>query len=194
MKRTPSRQPPKIGTIRIVGGLWRGRKLPVVDAEGLRPTPDRVKETLFNWLQFELADARVADLFAGSGGLGLEALSRGAAHADFIETSAPAVTQLHTNLTSLGARGEVHAQGAEAYLKGRQPRSIDIIFIDPPFAKGWLERIIPMLDEGNLMAINGWVYVECSKRDAFTAWPANWRLHREKKVGQVMSRLFQVGE
>lgn len=192
MRRTPSRPSPKTGTIRIVGGLWRGRKLPVIAAEGLRPTPDRVKETLFNWLQFELADTQVVDLFAGTGGLGFEALSRGAAHADFIETSVPAAAQLRDNVQALAAHGDVHTQGAEAFLRNRQAESVDIIFIDPPFANGWLERIIPLLDAGKLIKPNGWVYVECGRRDPFAAWPACWHLHREKKVGQVISRLFQV--
>ena len=190
------KKPNNLGSIRIIGGAWRGRKLPVLDAEGLRPTTDRVKETLFNWLQFELHDAAILDLFAGSGSLGLEALSRGAATAVFAETSAPAVAQLKKNLVTLTGSstgtGQVYDQGAEACIAAQPAQSIDIAFIDPPFAKGWLDRVIPQLVARNIMKSNGWVYVETGPQDSLKQWPQAWRLHREKKVGQVISRLFQV--
>lgn len=183
-----------LGSIRIIGGAWRGRKLPVLHAEGLRPTTDRVKETLFNWLQFELLDACVLDLFAGSGSLGLEALSRGASKAVFAETSVPAVAQLKKNLVTLTGSDtdQVYSQGAEACITAQPAQSIDIAFIDPPFGKGWLDKVIPQLVSRDTVKPGGWIYVETGPQDNLKQWPKQWRLHREKKVGQVMSRLFVV--
>lgn len=183
---------PQLGNIRIIGGQWRGRKLPVVPAEGLRPTPDRVKETVFNWLQFELQDSYVLDLFAGSGSLGIEALSRGARGVCFAETWAPAVKQLEQNLATLGGAGQVYSKGAEECLAAQQVHSVDVVFLDPPFAQGWLEKIIPQLEAEKILKTGGWVYVESGTQDNFSNFPATWRLHREKKAGQVTFRLFQV--
>lgn len=199
MKKTANRpptsslaQPAGPGSIRVIGGRWRGRKLPVVQAQGLRPTPDRVKETLFNWLQFELQDSYVLDLFAGSGSLGFEALSRGASKVCFAETWTPAIKQLEQNLATLDGSGQVYSGGAEACLAAQQAQSVDVVFLDPPFAQGWLDKIIPQLDTANVLKPGGWVYVESGTQDNFNHWPASWRLHREKKAGQVTFRLFQV--
>lgn len=179
------------GQVRIIGGRWRGRKLPVVDAQGLRPTTDRVKETVFNWLQFELADANVVDLFAGSGGLGFEALSRGAAQCQFVETWAPAVTQLRENIQRLQANAQVHNKGALDFITSCAAASIDVLFIDPPFGQAWLENILPAIEARQILKPNAWVYVEAATGEQPSMWPANWQLHREKTAGQVSYRLFQ---
>lgn len=179
------------GHVRIIGGRWRGRKLPVVSGEGLRPTTDRIKETLFNWLQFELADARVVDLFAGSGSLGFEALSRGAKTCQFVETWSPAVKQLGHNIATLSAPAQVDTQGALAFLANCPAQSIDLLLLDPPFRKGWLEQVMPLIEAHDVLAPNAWVYAEHGTDEQPRSWPTGWRLHREKTAGQVCYRLFQ---
>lgn len=182
----------KAGSIRIIGGRWRGRKLPVLSAEGLRPTTDRIKETLFNWLQFELNDKAVVDLFAGSGSLGFEALSRGASQAILVETFQPAIQQLEKNITTLDAPARVVRDGAEAFLSSTDEHSIDVLFMDPPFGKGWLPKISLLLTQRAVLKTGAWVYIENGPDDTCDSWPANWQLHRQKQTGQVTSRLFQV--
>ncbi|TRW48968.1 16S rRNA (guanine(966)-N(2))-methyltransferase RsmD [Aliidiomarina halalkaliphila] len=180
------------GQIRIIGGRWRGRKLPVLDLEGLRPTTDRLKETLFNWLQFECAGARVLDAFAGAGSLGMEALSRGAAYAVFVERSAPAAAQLSDNLRRLEAEtiSEVHKGDIQSYLKTPQI-PYDLVFLDPPFHQNLLAQVIPQLVSANALSNGSWVYVE-SEHPLPYETPENWRLHREKLAGQVCCRLYHV--
>lgn len=189
----PQRRSSKaVGQIRIIGGRWRGRKLPVLDLEGLRPTTDRLKETLFNWLQFECADARVLDAFAGAGSLGLEALSRGAAHAVFVERSAPAAAQLADNLRRLEAESisKVHKSDLQSYLKTPQT-PYNLVFLDPPFHQDLLAQVIPQLVSANALSADSWVYVESEHPLPYEA-PENWRLHREKVAGQVCCRLYHV--
>lgn len=189
----PQKKPLKAtGQIRIIGGRWRGRKLPVLDLDGLRPTTDRLKETLFNWLQFECADARVLDAFAGAGSLGIEALSRGAAHAVFVERSAPAAAQLADNLRRLEADGisEVYQGDAQSYLK--TPQTVfDLVFLDPPFHQDLLAQFIPQLMSTHALANGSWVYVESEHPLPYEA-PKSWHLHREKVAGQVCCRLYHV--
>lgn len=183
----------KTGSLRIIGGKWRGRKLPVLQAEGLRPTTDRVRETLFNWLQFELADARVLDLFAGSGALGLEALSRGASHCTFVEQHAPAAQQLNSNLTRLEVTDSARVQKADALAVLKQAPTVPftVVFIDPPFRQQLLAQVLPLLSEQGWLAANAWVYVE-TEREWTGKYPPNWHLHREKHAGQVSYRLFKL--
>ncbi|MFU8785245.1 16S rRNA (guanine(966)-N(2))-methyltransferase RsmD [Aliidiomarina sp.] len=180
------------GQIRIIGGQWRGRKLPVADLPGLRPTTDRVKETLFNWLQFELRDARVLDVFAGTGSLGFEALSRGARELVMIEKANQAARQLQQNVATLAAadRATVICADALATLHGTIG-TFNLVLLDPPFNQALLQPCIDQLAAGNLVANQGWVYIECEQQLTFTT-PANWRLHREKTAGQVAYRLYQV--
>lgn len=181
------------GQIRIIGGRWRGRKLPVLTAEGLRPTTDRIKETLFNWLQFNLHGARVVDLFAGSGGLGFEALSRGAKTATLVETQAQAVALLRDNITTLKVSDQVSidSRGALAWIDNAQPQSIDVLFLDPPFGKGWLNQVLPRIEEKQLLAAGALIYVESGQVDAEPDFPPSWQLQREKVAGQVRFQLFQ---
>ena len=122
------------GRLRIVGGEWRSRQLPVADVEGLRPTPDRIRETLYNWLTGWVAGARCLDAFSGTGALGLEALSRGATYATFLEYSPVAARTLKENLTTLKcSKGEVIQTDANQWLNKPSPNPFDLIFLDPPF-------------------------------------------------------------
>ncbi|MGX5915453.1 16S rRNA (guanine(966)-N(2))-methyltransferase RsmD [Aliidiomarina sp. Khilg15.8] len=181
------------GQIRIIGGRWRGRKLPVLHAEGLRPTTDRIKETLFNWLQFDLHGARVVDLFAGSGGLGFEALSRGAAKATLVETQAQAVALLRDNITTLQITGqaEIDSRGALAWIDSAAPHSVDVLFLDPPFGNDWLSQILPRIDQADILVPGAFVYIESGQAESEPELPAHWQLRREKVAGQVRFRLFQ---
>ncbi|MGE9552516.1 16S rRNA (guanine(966)-N(2))-methyltransferase [Erwinia amylovora] len=178
------------GQIRIIGGLWRGRKLPVPDSTGLRPTTDRVRETLFNWLAPDIQGARCLDCFAGSGALGLEALSRHAASATLLELERPVAQQLEKNLATLGANtGRVVNTNTLQFLAQRgEPH--DLVFIDPPFRKGLLEQTIEQLESGGWLADEALVYVESEVENGMPPVPVSWQLHREKIAGQVAYRLY----
>ena len=178
------------GQIRIIGGQWRGRKLPVPDSPGLRPTTDRVRETLFNWLAPSMVDARCLDCFAGSGALGLEALSRYAASTTLLEMERHVAQQLQKNLATLKAEnGKVVNTNTLTYLN-QSGTPHDVVFVDPPFRKGLLEETL------NLLEVNGWladgalIYVESEVENGMPPVPANWELHREKIAGQVAYRLY----
>jgi 16S rRNA (guanine966-N2)-methyltransferase len=186
------KRPVKQSTLRIIGGQWRGRKLAFTPAEGLRPTADRVRETLFNWLAPSIRGARCLDLFAGSGALGLEALSRGAAWCDFVDTSATAIRQIEHHLQTLqaGAQARCHARPALAFLQ-ESPGSHDIVFIDPPFGKHLVDPACEQLASSNRVAAGGFIYIETAVRDPAPRVPADWLLHREKAAGEVAYRLFR---
>lgn len=192
--RTGSRAPAPAraaGSVRIIGGRWRGTRLEVADVAGLRPTSDRMRETLFNWLQPVLPGSRVLDLFAGSGALGLEAVSRGAASAVLVERDPRQAGSLRTAVGRLQAASEVvvveddalrwlsAAAGAEAF---------DIAFVDPPFAVGlWqpaLQALLPRL------AADGWLYVE-SPPEQVPAPPPGWSLHRQLRTAQAHAALYR---
>lgn len=179
------------GHIRIIGGQWRGRKLPVPQVTGLRPTTDRLKETLFNWLQFELADRRVLDIFAGTASLGIEALSRGASHATFFEQNAQAAKQIQANLTLLQATaiGTVRRGNALALLAETPNQAYDLVFIDPPFHQELLNQTIAALTQQAWLAKGAFIYLE-SEAGVKANIPQQWQLHREKKMGQSLSQLY----
>ena len=179
-----------MGQIRIIGGQWRGRKLPVPDSPGLRPTTDRVRETLFNWLAPSMVDARCLDCFAGSGALGLEALSRYAASATLLEMERSVAQQLQKNLATLNAaQGKVVNTNTLAFLA--QPGTPhDIIFVDPPFRKGLLEETLNLLEANGWLADNALIYVESEVENGLPPVPVSWDLHREKIAGQVAYRLY----
>lgn len=178
------------GQIRIIGGLWRGRKLPVPDSAGLRPTTDRVRETLFNWLAPDIQGARCLDCFAGSGALGLEALSRHAASATLLELERPVAQQLEKNLTTLGCKtGRVINTNTLQFLaQNGEPH--DLVFIDPPFRKGLLEQTLGQLESNGWLADNALIYVESEVEHGLPPVPLSWQLHREKIAGQVAYRLY----
>ncbi len=179
------------GSIRIIAGLWRGRKLPVFNAEGLRPTTDRVKETLFNWIAQDVPHAKCLDLFAGSGGLGFEAASRQAKQVVMLELNTQAHKQLSQNITTLKADSiEAINSDSLSYLE-MQGTPFDIVFIDPPFRKGLLEKSLKLLEENNWLAENAMIYIETEKELTLTGVPDNWSLYREKTAGQVSYRLFE---
>ena len=179
------------GQIRIIGGQWRGRKLPVPDSAGLRPTTDRVRETLFNWLAPDIQQARCLDCFAGSGALGLEALSRYAASATLLELEKAVAQQLTQNLQTLKA---THAQVVQTNTLSwlAQPgEPYDIVFIDPPFRKGLLEQTLQLLEDHRWLADGALIYVESEVENGTPPVPVNWQLHREKIAGQVAYRLYR---
>ena len=177
--------------LRIIAGLWRGRKLSFPDVEGLRPTGDRIRETLFNWLAPEIQGARCLDLFAGSGALGIEALSRGAANSLMIEQDPKAAGQLKLNLEILKTnQGKVINEDALTVLKkGNKDAPYHIVFVDPPFQLNVWQTVINALEAGNWLAEDATVYIEAG-RDATYYTPINWQLHRDKNAGAVSYRLF----
>ena len=179
------------GQLRIIGGEWRGRKLAFQGAVGLRPTADRVRETLFNWLTPVLQSARCLDLFAGSGALGLEALSRGASSCDFVELDNQSATCIAEQLTLLQCeRGQVHCTTADRWLECGNHKPFDIVFLDPPFGKGMLPGICALLEQRQLLAADAYIYLEAGAREAAPEVPSNWAPHREKRAGEVSYRLF----
>lgn len=173
------------GSVRIIGGVWRGRRLPVPHHPDLRPTPDRVRETVFNWLQPWLPGARCLDLFAGTGVLGLEALSRGASAVTLVEHDADIFAALQQNLERLETHA-AHAYHAEAfeYLRG-QGQAFDILFLDPPFRSQLLPACIALLIDKQWIKPGGLVYIESAKAGPGWTLPPSWALLRSKSAGQV---------
>ena len=185
-----AKKPSPSSTLRIIGGQWRGRKLSFTPVEGLRPTTDRVRETVFNWLQFEIAGARCLDLFAGSGALGLEALSREATLCSFVELNGEVCRQLRSNLAELNSTaGEVHNQAAEAWLQQAAGQPYHLVFLDPPFRQDQLQQICQQLEDSGLLADDATLYIE-AEREWQLALPSNWKLRKEKHAGQLSYRLF----
>lgn len=177
--------------MRIIGGRWRNSKLPVVEAAGLRPTGDRMRETLFNWLTGEIVGSHCLDLFAGSGALGFEALSRGAAHCDFVDSQRPAAVQLNANKVKLAAAATVHLARAEQFVASRPPASgYQLVFLDPPFGEQLLQGCADQLEASGVLAEPCWIYVEQGSDQQFTA-PPSWSLHRQKTTGGVDCRLYR---
>jgi 16S rRNA (guanine966-N2)-methyltransferase len=180
-------------SVRIIGGAWRGRRVHFPDVPTLRPTPDRVRETLFNWLQHSLLEARCLDLFAGSGALGLEALSRGAANVVFVEQLPAAARALQEQLVRFGGepKGRVMEIGAARFL--RTPGApFDIVFLDPPFGKDALAEYVPMLDAGNWVSPGGLVYLENERTGGLPELPSHWELLKSKSAGEVGYHLARV--
>jgi 16S rRNA (guanine966-N2)-methyltransferase len=180
-------------SVRIIAGAWRGRRVHFPDVPELRPTPDRVRETLFNWLQHSIAGARCLDLFAGSGALGLEALSRGAKGVVFVERFQAAARSLEEQLVRFGgaAKGRVMAMGAARFLR-TAPEPFQIVFLDPPFGRDALAEYIPMLDQGNWLAVGSLVYLENERVAGVPAMPPHWELLKSKSAGEVGYHLARV--
>lgn len=184
---------PATSSLRIIGGQWRGRKLAFKPATGLRPTTDRVRETLFNWLAPSIHQARCLDLFAGSGALGIEALSRGAGWCDFVDLAGQAVSQIHDHLRTLDAldRARCHRLAAADFVtRAHQPYSI--VFVDPPFGEQLVEPACAQLAARELLQPDAMVYVESAAREGPPRVPANWELLREKFAGEVAYRLYRA--
>jgi 16S rRNA (guanine966-N2)-methyltransferase len=180
-------------SVRIIAGAWRGRRIHFPDMPGLRPTPDRVRETLFNWLQHSITGSRCLDLFAGSGALGLEALSRGAKEAVFVEQFPAAARVLQEQLVRLGGAGKARIlqMGAARFL--RTPGApFDVVFLDPPFGKDALVEYIPLLDAGNWLNAGGLIYLENERAAGVPALPAHWEMLKSKSAGEVGYHLARV--
>lgn len=175
--------------IRIIGGLYRGKKLHVPDVEGLRPTPDRVRETLFNWLMHEIKEARCLDAFAGSGALGLEAFSRGAAKVVFVEQSPIANANLSKIITQFSnSKLQLIKTDARLYLQ-QSPEQFDIIFLDPPFAQNYIPQCLNDLAQNSILVKGGLVYLESPTIIEINE--KQWREIKLKRAGQVVYGLFQ---
>lgn len=185
-RRSPS------GRLRIVAGKWRSRLLPIADEPGLRPTSERIRETLFNWLAPLIEGSRCLDLFAGSGALGLEALSRGAREVVFVERSTRAARVLEESLASLGASGvEIHKIDALEYLR-REPEAFDIVFLDPPFDADLGGDLCRLLSEREWLAPGARVYLEQDRDRPIPELPEGWTVLREKTAGQVRYALLKA--
>ncbi|MCL1066163.1 16S rRNA (guanine(966)-N(2))-methyltransferase RsmD [Shewanella olleyana] len=181
------------GQVRIISGQWRSRKLPIHDLEGLRPTTDRVRETLFNWLAGDISGARVLDCFAGSGALSLEALSRYATYARIFELQASAAKQLQQNLQTLKCETADVVNGDSLALlgNGNKDKGFDIVFVDPPFRKDLANKTIALLNEKQWLNENAQIYVETESDLAHLEVPSTWVELKQKSAGQVTYRLFQ---
>jgi len=193
VKRKFKKKPHPVGNIRIIAGKWGSRKINVIDQEGLRPTTNRIKETVFNWLQPYLPESRVLDVFSGTGSLGLEALSRGADYCHFNELSAAATNMLKQNIESLDALDEskVSSQDAKSLLSMKAVEPMDIIFLDPPFDLDIYQLCFERLEENNWVKDGSLIYCESARRFDIEV-PSHWDVLKEKKAGQVCSRLFEV--
>jgi 16S rRNA (guanine966-N2)-methyltransferase len=179
------------GQIRIIGGTWRGRKLKVPDMDGLRPTPDRVRETLFNWLQQVIVGAHCLDLFAGSGALGFEALSRGAASVVMVDHLGSVIDLLREEASKLEAvNAEIYRASVPQQLK-TPDRPFDIVFIDPPFQENMLLPCCAWLEENSFLAEGAYIYLEAKETVAAAMLPPNWKLLKSKKAGNVAYHLAQ---
>ena len=188
--KRPGVAPGLTGKLRIIGGTWRSRLLNFPQRTGLRPTPDRVRETLFNWLQPWLPGAECLDLFAGSGALGIESLSRGAGSVVLVESDAVTAQALRANLDLLAAHAaELVCTDALTFLQGAT-RSFDIVFLDPPYQGGLLAECCAHLEAGGWVRPHGLIYLEAAS-DQSPPLPAAWTLLRSKRAGQVGYYLAQ---
>ena len=181
------------GFIRVISGQFRGRKLPVKDVQGLRPTTDRIKETVFNWLMQDTRDANVLDCFAGSGGLGFEALSRFASTALFIELDPSAAKQLAQNIATLKLQNaQVRHTNSLSFLEQKNSNTpFDLVFVDPPFRKNLAQTSCNLLEINNWLSEEALIYLEVESDLNTFKPPSNWLLIKEKKAGQVFCRLYQ---
>lgn len=178
-------------SIRIIAGQHRGRKLPVLSADGLRPTTDRVKETLFNWLMTDIQGSKCLDCFAGAGSLGFEAQSRGAETVTMLELSETAAKQLTTNQILLNAGNMVVVNTNTLNFLAQPNAQYDVVFVDPPFRQQLAQQTIDLLAAGWL-SDNALVYVETESDMQSPQVPANWQQLKEKTAGQVTYRLYQL--
>jgi 16S rRNA (guanine966-N2)-methyltransferase len=176
-----------------VGGSLRGRKWSFPDVPGLRPTPDRVRETLFNWLNPHIAGMRVLDLFAGSGALAFEALSRGAAAATLVESDRAAAHVLRDTAARFAlTQARIENSDAAAVLRAAAPGSYDLILLDPPFSSGLLESMVKLLGQRSVLAAGGFCYIETAADSPLPPLPEGWLPHRAGKAGEVGYHLLHA--
>jgi 16S rRNA (guanine966-N2)-methyltransferase len=183
----------RTGRVRIIGGRWRGRRIGFPDVEGLRPSPDRTRETLFNWLAPYLAGARVLDLYAGSGVLGLEALSRGAVSVTAVDAHQQVVRQLRETARELNAVDfTVVPADAMSFLHQAGSRAFDLVFADPPHAGADYNALVEVLDASGVVASNGWVYLEFpTPHGTRVSFPERWEQYRSSRAGQLTYQLWR---
>jgi 16S rRNA (guanine966-N2)-methyltransferase len=190
LRKLDRTRPAGLNSVRIIGGSWRGRRVHFPDSPGLRPTPDRVRETLFNWLQHSIAGTRCLDLFAGSGALGLEALSRGAREVVFVEQAFAPAQMLAEELKRFeggdlgGSRGRIVQMSAERFLTA-PGEPFDVIFLDPPFGLDAVPEYVRLIDAGGWAASGGWIYLESARSAGPPAMPPHWSLLKSKSAGEV---------
>lgn len=178
--------------LRIIGGTHRGRKLPILAAEGLRPTGDRMRETLFNWLMAHVPNSRCIDMFAGTGALGIEALSRRAKHCSFVELNRDAAQQIKHNLTSIGIDSQQGSVLQQDVLSMSCPvLPFNIAFVDPPFNHGMAQQALDKLQQPGWLAAGAWVYLEHEKNLSGPNIPQDWRLAKQQNTQQVVANLYQ---
>lgn len=189
-------------SLRIIGGEWRGRKIPFATVVGLRPTQDRVRETLFNWVAGPIPGAICLDLFAGTGALGLEALSRGAKQVNFVDLSTVATRTLNDNIKQLpmaqGQIAKVEQMSGFDWLRNyktslhtaTQVKTYDLVFLDPPFALALMQDMLTALFDSGCLAPNAMIYIEQPQPLTDLILPEGWKLHRSKKAGQVFYGLI----
>ena len=186
---------PRPGRLRIVAGKWRSRLLDIADVDGLRPTAERIRETLFNWLAPTIAGSRCLDLCAGTGALGFEALSRGAKSVVFVEKSPIAARALRVNARALDAAGaEIHQDDALEFLGAGGHGPFDIVFLDPPFAAAMHGELCRLLAERSMLEPGAQVYIEEDRAAPAVELPDGWRLARSKTAGNVRYSLARVGD
>lgn len=179
-------------TLRIIGGEWRGRKFQFPQVEHLRPTPDRVRETLFNWLMPTIEGAHCLDLFCGSGALGLEALSRGANRVTFVDTSKKVIQNLKQICDTVNIdKADFYQGSAEAFL-ALTPQAYDVVFLDPPYDLDLIPQTAQQLQADGWLKPGAWIYLEHDGRLDLDTLPGEWQSHREKVAGQVHYALYQV--
>jgi 16S rRNA (guanine966-N2)-methyltransferase len=179
--------------LRLIGGKWRGRKIEFPSLPGLRPTQDRIRETVFNWLSPFISDALCLDLFAGSGALGFEAISRGAKHVVMVDQSNLVAAALKKNRQHLGAENiEIISATVPTETAGITRAHFDIIFLDPPFNKNLIQVCIDWLAQENLVKSGTVIYLEHEINHAPLKLPANWHMHKEKQTNSLVYALVLV--
>jgi 16S rRNA (guanine966-N2)-methyltransferase len=181
--------------LRIIAGDWRSRQLSFVDAPGLRPTPARVRETVFNWLQYDIVGKQCLDLYAGSGALGFEAASRGAKSVVQVENNAQACRCLKDNAVALSAESRIKAVQGDVlrYLDG-EAQAFDLVFLDPPFGRNLAAQTCQLLEENGWLAKQAKIYVETERHFDGSGMPENWRQLKSKSAGEVGYHLFERTE
>ena len=181
------------GKVRIISGKWRNRTLKVENYEGLRPTSERIRETLFNWLRSEISGLNCLDLFAGTGSLGFEALSRGADNCIFIDKTEAAIKQLKKAKELVIAENcHIFKTNGFDFLSSNKNNSYDLIFLDPPFADNIIDETINLIVKYELVTPNGYIYIEINKNQKFPDIPKNWIIARKKNIANVCFALIKV--
>ncbi|MDE0789656.1 MAG: 16S rRNA (guanine(966)-N(2))-methyltransferase RsmD [Woeseiaceae bacterium] len=194
-RKTADKKKPQLGQLRIVAGNWRSRLLQIADVPGLQPTSVRIRETLFNWLAPRIHGAKCLDLCAGTGALGLEALSRGASRVVFVERSAIAAKYLGLNIASLEASGaELHNVDASKYLQESTAEAFDVVFLDPPFADDLHDELCRLLATEGWLAADARVYIEMDGSQPEVRVPENWRVLKNKTAGKVRYLMAAVSD